>query len=360
MSTQLPGEPRSVKIQTYGSADSRNGEETMIQQRLFNTDGDPMNYSYIDSGASIPISTCKFIMVDYSKEVIVEAFENLKSRRSHYSGTDQLFNVDVESPSLPGKDTELLYRHVARLIFVSKRTRPDIQTCVASLFTREEILENCYKDIHLDINLLFVIKIKILLMISRNGTFMYFKTLLSKNYTYIQNKLQQIIHSQRLKNIFTVVEGAFKNIVDWIHSNLHIDLTKYMTDSQVYISNDLIQLMNDLIEQEVTSDDIQWYNIHHASILSDLSTYGDIYYNNSYSSYADWKIEKTSEINLKKLEFNINKPKTDLKKIELNINVKDNKIDDINNEEAFHPNDGLANDNNNNIEDHGAQHKQIF
>ena len=94
-------------------------------------------------------------------------------------------------------------------------------------------------------------------MISWNGTSMYFKTLLSKHDNYIQNKLEQFIQSIRLKNIFTFVEGAFKNIVDWIYSNLHIDLVKYMANSQVYISNDVIQVMNDLIKQEVTPDGIQ-------------------------------------------------------------------------------------------------------
>ena len=56
-STQLPEEPMSVKIQTYGFTESRSGEETMIRQRLFNMDE---NRSYIDTGAYIPISIYKF------------------------------------------------------------------------------------------------------------------------------------------------------------------------------------------------------------------------------------------------------------------------------------------------------------
>ena len=119
-------------------------------------------------------------------------------------------------------------------------------------------------------------KIQILLIISLNVRFMYFKTLLSKHNKYMQNKLQQIIQSRRLKNIFTVVEGAFKNIVDWIHSNLHIDLINYMADSQMSITDDAIQVTNDLIKQEVTLDGIQYYNIHHEPILLDLFTNDDL------------------------------------------------------------------------------------
>ena len=93
-------------------------------------------------------------------------------------------------------------------------------------------------------------KIQICLMISRDVIFMYVKTLLSKHNKYIQEKLLQIIQSRRLKNTFTILEGAFKNIVHWIHSNLQIDLIKYMTVSQVYISDNVIQIINDLVKQK--------------------------------------------------------------------------------------------------------------
>ena len=84
------------------------------------------------------------------------------------------------------------------------------------------------------------------------------------------------------------MEGAFKNIVDWIHSNLHIDLIKYMADySQVYISNNVIQVISDLMKQEVKPDGIRCYNIHHESILSDLFINNDIYENDSYTSNVD-------------------------------------------------------------------------
>ena len=41
--------------------------------------------------------------------------------------------VDEDSPRLPPKNTDLFHRHTARLLFASKRARPDIQVCAALL-----------------------------------------------------------------------------------------------------------------------------------------------------------------------------------------------------------------------------------
>ena len=87
-------------------------------------------------------------------------------------------------------------------------------------------------------------------------------------------------------------------------------------------------------------------------ILLDLVTESDIYNNYSYTPCVDWKIEKTPEAHPEKLEFNINKPGIDLKKIDFNINVKDDRIDDMNNEETVHPSDDLTDNDYSNIEDH--------
>ena len=56
--------------------------------------------------------------------------------------------VDHNSPSLSPKDAELFHRHVARLLFASKRARPDIQVCVAFLCTRvKSPMEQEYKKL---------------------------------------------------------------------------------------------------------------------------------------------------------------------------------------------------------------------
>ena len=75
-------------------------------------------------------------MFDYLEDVIVEAAEDLKNSRSYYPGNDQLMKVNYDSPSLSTKDAELFHQHKARLLFASKRSRPDIQVCVAFLCTR--------------------------------------------------------------------------------------------------------------------------------------------------------------------------------------------------------------------------------
>ena len=62
--------------------------------------------------------------------------DDLKNSRSYYPGNDQLMKIDYNSPSLSLKDAKLFHQHVARLLFASKRARPDIQVWVALLCTR--------------------------------------------------------------------------------------------------------------------------------------------------------------------------------------------------------------------------------
>ena len=49
-----------------------------------------------------------------------------KNSRSYYPGNNQLFKVDDDSPRLLQKDSDIFHRHVTRLLFASKRTRPNI------------------------------------------------------------------------------------------------------------------------------------------------------------------------------------------------------------------------------------------
>ena len=73
---------------------------------------------FIDTDDSIPINTCKF------KKNYLNIISNTSiASCSPYSENNQRFNLDVESPSLPEKDTELFY--------YSKIARSDIQACVA-------------------------------------------------------------------------------------------------------------------------------------------------------------------------------------------------------------------------------------
>ena len=187
----------------------------------------------------------------------------------------------------------------------------------------------------------------------------HFKTLFSKHKNCVLIILQKIIQSQRLMNVFTVLEGVLKDMSKWIRSNLHKDQTKYVTNSQVDTTNNVRRATDALINQGVNTDNVQCYNTHQESILSDVIIESDIYDNYSHTLCVDWKIEKTPEARSKKLEFNIDKPKTGLKKIDFNININDNEIDDMNSQEVVHSSDDLTDDECSNIEDHKTQHKEI-
>ena len=67
-----------------------------------------------------------------------------------------------------------------------------------------------YKDIHLDIDLLFVNKIPIFLVISWNIGFMHFKALFSKYNKRAQNRLQLIVQSRGFKAVSTFVNGVLR------------------------------------------------------------------------------------------------------------------------------------------------------
>ena len=57
--------------------------------------------------------------------------------------------------------------------------------------------------------------------------------------------------------MFTILEGAFKNMNDSISNNLHTDLIKYITDSQMHTTNDARRTTNVLMNQGVMTDSIQ-------------------------------------------------------------------------------------------------------
>ena len=115
------------------------------------------------------------------------------------------------------------------------------QALECTFIARSTIMDH-YKVIHLDIDLLFVNKIQIILMISWNIRFMNVKALLSKYNKYVQNRLHQSVQSRGFKDVYTVMDRTFENIVDWVRSNLYIDLTNCMADSQVFITEDVIQV----------------------------------------------------------------------------------------------------------------------
>jgi hypothetical protein len=60
----------------------------------------------------------------------------VSNRKVDYPANDDLFKIDELSPKLNKEKKGLFHSHTARLLFLSKRTRMDIQTPVSHLTTR--------------------------------------------------------------------------------------------------------------------------------------------------------------------------------------------------------------------------------
>jgi len=75
----------------------------------------------------------KFYMFDYIEQIICEVDRKLMSGSSKTPAASQLFSVDDDEVKLDKKEADAFHRNVARLLFLSKRARPDLQTAVAFL-----------------------------------------------------------------------------------------------------------------------------------------------------------------------------------------------------------------------------------
>ena len=171
-----------------------------------------------------------------------------------------------------------------------------------------ELPTNYHEDGHLNVDVLFLKIIQLFVLSSTEDRCIYLELLFSKHTKYLSNILQQIIQSQRFKKVSTVLKGVLKNMIKWLDSSLHTNLTKHITDHQEHTNNDTGKEKNKLIAQGVKTANNQYYNTYQESILSNTVTESDIYDNYSYTSCVNWEIEKTPETHPKKLEFNIDKP----------------------------------------------------
>ena len=135
----------------------------MLQQRLFYTNKDLKNYLFIDTHTSI-------LIVNKNSQRIAHTYnisDKPLSDCSSYSGNNQRFKLNVESPSIPEKDIELFYCLVGRLLFTSEITRPDVQAWVTYILTMMRLPKNYCKDRHLNIDILFVRKIQMFLLLPK-------------------------------------------------------------------------------------------------------------------------------------------------------------------------------------------------
>ena len=136
---------RSVSTQQRrGSVDPSSAEENILQQRLIYTNKEVKNYSFIDTGASIPIVAWK--LTKNHSHIISDV--SIPGCSSH-SGNSQRFKLDADSPSV----SELLYYIIGSLLFTRKITISDIKACVTYIFTMMELTTNYHKGRHLNIDI---------------------------------------------------------------------------------------------------------------------------------------------------------------------------------------------------------------
>lgn len=78
---------------------------------------------------------CRICMTDYVNEILDELPESM-SGTAVTPAANHLFEVNEEAVKLSEADAQFFHHNTAKLLFLSKRARPDIQTAVAFLTTR--------------------------------------------------------------------------------------------------------------------------------------------------------------------------------------------------------------------------------
>ena len=76
-----------------------------------------------------------FTMYDYLEDILEEMPNDMRGT-SPTPASSNLFDADEDSPLLNEKEADFFHRTTARLLFASKRARPDLQVAVAYLCTR--------------------------------------------------------------------------------------------------------------------------------------------------------------------------------------------------------------------------------
>ena len=79
--------------------------------------------------------TVQFQLKGFNDDLIAETPSELQKGMAASPGGQHLFTVNEECPKLSEKQADLLHHLTAKLLYLSKRTRPDIQTTIAFLTT---------------------------------------------------------------------------------------------------------------------------------------------------------------------------------------------------------------------------------
>lgn len=94
------------------------------------------NFSYLGMHIKLENGKCTLSMENFTREVIAEyEAANTKTQPRNTPATSDLFNA-VGAEELGARDKKIFHRTVAKLLYLAKRTRPDILTAVAYLNTR--------------------------------------------------------------------------------------------------------------------------------------------------------------------------------------------------------------------------------
>ena len=103
-----------------------------------------------------------------------------------------------------------------------------------------------FKDIHLDIDILFVNKTVFLLAISQDIRFIHCKAMASNHSKRVQKGLKQSIldyQARRFKVVTSFGASTFKNVIKWAQNELHMDLVTCAADSYVLRAENVIRFM---------------------------------------------------------------------------------------------------------------------
>ena len=106
-----------------------------------------------------------------------------------------------------------------------------------------------HKDRHLDIDVLFVKKIRLFILSSTEDRCAHLESLFSKITKYLLKKLKQNIQSRRFKKVSAALKIVLRNIIKWLDSSPHTNLTNYNTDHQEHTNNNTGKEKNKLINQ---------------------------------------------------------------------------------------------------------------
>ena len=87
------------------------------------------------NGTSLYNCKVQISMNDLIDEMLKTLPEDMSGESSTPAG-NHLFTVNPDAIQLSASESEEYHHHVAKLLFLSKRTRPDIQTALAFLSTK--------------------------------------------------------------------------------------------------------------------------------------------------------------------------------------------------------------------------------